>query len=183
MVLLTSSCCCWSDPQGLHCLEHEGLSPKLESLFVPLMVFDHGTLVPLASSHFYLNGILDKFDVDIKITGVFLCVCFCVPLLHVHLSLIMVKSFEEHLYSICRIRCTHSRVIVLYAATSTLYHHMHPSLPSPFPPIHPPRPNPPHFLIPPSLPSHIHPLTPPLSSVCLTNAAVVKELEVFLQGQ
>ena len=63
MVLSTSSCCSWSDPQGLQCLEHEGLTPKLESLFIPLVVFDYGTLVPLASSHFYFNalhGILDK---------------------------------------------------------------------------------------------------------------------------
>ena len=42
-------------------LSMEGLSPKLRSLFDPLMVFEHGTLVPL-----------DTFDAGIHITGAFL---------------------------------------------------------------------------------------------------------------
>ena len=41
-------------------LSMEGLSPKLRSLFDPMMVFDHGTLFPL-----------DTFDADIHITGAF----------------------------------------------------------------------------------------------------------------
>ena len=131
-------------------LSMEGLSPKLRSLFDPLMVFDHGTLVPL-----------DTFDTDIHITGFFLCF----HLLHIHPSLIMVRSFEKHLYLNFTIRCKHSRVIVLYAATSSLYHHMHPCPPSLYPPIHPPYPNPSHFLTHPPFP--YPPTHPPYAAVAL----------------
>ena len=132
-------------------LSMEGLSPKLRSLFDPLMVFDHGTLVPLECF-----GIWTRLMRTLRSQVCFFVFVFVLHLLYVHLSLIMVRSFEEHLYSNCRIRCTHSRVIVLYVSLSP-----YASLPSLPISTHSPSFNPSHFLTLPSLPSHIHPLTLP----------------------
>ena len=81
----------------------------------------------------------------------------------------MVRSFEKHLYLNFRIWCKHSRVIVLYAATSSLYHHMHPCPPLPISTHSPSLPKSiplPH----PTLPSHIHPLTLPVQQLhCCVN--------------
>ena len=110
----------------------------------------------------------------------FIVFLLCFHLLHVHPSLIMVRSFEKHLYLNFTIRCKHSRGIVLYEATSPLYHHMHPCPLSPFPPIHPPFPNPSHFLTPPSLPSHIHPLTLPSLPVQQLHCCVNDNMELLV---
>ena len=56
----------------------EGLSPELRCHFDPLVVFDHGTLVPPETLATLWD--LNMFNAGVAITGAFACVCVCIGL-------------------------------------------------------------------------------------------------------